>query len=219
MEPTSLHPYTDDLVKAYVEQLPSDIEITDQSLRGIGAGFARFLADQGPTFAADGLSLTAWEARIDRGLAMLLRPPSRLFIEAGLPIDIARRLPIRLDLHEGRMGGGYLPAHLANDALALIDRNLVRNVRRMSDAEMDAPRLQGLMTEAVRYASSHGMGLFEAIGVVVDSEPASWPAGRHVRVMPADKALLDRIQTALKPPPKPGRFSRILGRFSGPQAS
>lgn len=215
MEPTSLHPYTSDLVKAYVEQLPSDIEITDQSLRGIGAGFARFLAEQGPTFAADGLSLTAWEARIDRGLAMLLRPPSRLFIEAGLSVETARKLPIRLDLHEGRMGGGYLPAHLANDAMTLIDGNLERSVRRMSDAEMDAARLQGLMTEAVRYASSHGMGLFEAIGVVVDSEPASWPAGRRVHVMPADKELLDRIQAALKPPPKPGRVARLFGRFSG----
>ncbi len=214
MEPCSLHPFSDELVQAYVDQLPDEIGVSDRALRDLGAGFARFLAEHGPTFAADGLSLTTWEARIDRGMAMLLRPPSRLFGDAGLSLEIARKLPIRLDLHEGRMGGGFLPARLTPDAVRLLDRNLERSVRRMNEAELDAARLQGLMTEAVRYAGDRNMGLFEAIGVVVDSEPRSWPAGGSVIVTPTDRQLQQRITLALKPPPQPGRLSRLMGRIS-----
>ncbi|MBX3070283.1 MAG: hypothetical protein KF883_07320 [Thermomicrobiales bacterium] len=215
MEPCSLHPYSEELAKAYVDQLPDELDLSDRGLRDLSSGFARFLAEHGPTFAADGLSLTAWEARIDRGLAMLLRPPSRLFGDVGLPAEVARKLPIRLDLHEGQMGGGYLPARLAGDAAALLDRNLERSVRRMAEAEMDAARLQGLMTEAVQYADAHNLGLFEAIGVVVDTEPASWPRSGRVVVMPSDRDVQQRVALALKPEPKPGRLSKLLGRFSG----
>jgi len=213
LEPTSLHLVSQELAQEFVKGISLPPEPSERELQRVGAGFARYLTDHGTTFCAEGLSLTAWEARVDRGLSMLLRPPSRLFADAGMPIGAARELPIRLDLHEGVMGGCYLPARLITQALEMLDRNLERNVKRMAEAEMDAIRLQGLMIEAVRTAGATGLGLYEAIGVVIPDEPSSWPVGQPVHTHPTDRELQKRIQVALKPPEEPGVLKRILGRF------
>lgn len=213
MEPTSLHLVSQELAQEYVSGLAMPVEPSEIDLFRIGADFARYLSDQGATFCADGLSLTAWEARVDRGLSMLLRPPSRLFADAGLPIGIARDFPIRLDLYEGAMGGCYLPARLIAQAIVLLDRNLDRSVKRMAEAEMDAVRLQGRMLEAVHAAGAAGHGLFEALGVVISDEPSSWPSGQPVLTHPTDRDFRNRIELALKPPEEPGALMRLLGRF------
>ncbi|MGD9711600.1 MAG: hypothetical protein AB7V46_05975 [Thermomicrobiales bacterium] len=215
MEPCSLHPVSDELAQAYVQDLRLGETPTDRELMAMEAGFARFLSERGPSFASDGLSLTAWEARVDRGISMLLRPPSRLFSQAGMDERISRRLPIRLDYQEGQMGGCYLPARLMAQAEEILDRNLERSVRRLAEANMDAHLLQGLILEAVRTARSANQGLFEAIGVVIADVPESWPAGGAVVTAPSDRAVRSRIDAALKPADEPGRLRRLFGRSSG----
>ena len=133
MELCSLHPFDLETVHQYVLSVtgqdglaaPSPQQETwwrwvigearrgyDRAVAGDGDGasaltygLAQVLATQQPSFFCAGMSLTAWEARIDRGIGMLMRPPSRLFTDAGLDIAPARVLPIRLDLARGMMGG------------------------------------------------------------------------------------------------------------------
>src|SRR5690606_42120246 len=51
------------------------------------------LGTRHPTFAAPGFGLTLWEARVDRGVGMYLRPPAGLFRELGLDLrSEARRV-------------------------------------------------------------------------------------------------------------------------------
>ena len=237
VELCSLHPISDALAAAYVQQLTNsslsiserpDHEATgltsggaigvngftqpnigDRQIQQIGFGLAQFLALEHPVYAGQSLALTSWEARVDLGIAMMIRPPSRLFTDAGLPARIARMMPIRLDLGEGMMGGAYIPARLMPQVHELVSRNLKRSVRRMIDADMDATTLQGLMMEAVEYAATNELGLFEAIGLVDFSEPATWPPGIRVHNRPSDKGVVQRVALAAKPEPKPGAISRV----------
>src|SRR5689334_7536674 len=77
----------------------------------LGLALATFLADRRPRFVLSESSLTSWEAQIDRGIGMLLRPPARLLIDAGLDRPIAQQLAIRLDHSRGSMAGAFVPAH------------------------------------------------------------------------------------------------------------
>jgi hypothetical protein len=242
VELCSLHPVSDTLAAAYVQQLKLDsmhfpgqsdaggseirgresigsngiprAGLDDRQLQQVGFGLAQFLALEHPTFAGQGLALTSWEARVDRGIAMLVRPPSRLFADAGLPVQIARRIPIRLDLGEGMMGGGYIPARLMPQAQEMVYRNIKRSVRRMIDAEMNATTLQALMMEAVDYAAASHLGLFEAVGLVDFSDPATWPPGSQVHNRPSDKGILQLVADAARPDPKPSRISRLFNRLN-----
>jgi hypothetical protein len=123
-------------------------------------------------------------------------------------------MPIRLDLSEGMMGGAYIPARLMPQAHELVNRNIKRSIRRMIDADMDAELLQGLMMEAVTYAASNNLGLFEAIGLVDFSDPSTWPPGMHVHNRPITKDIIQRVTIAAKPDPKPGKLSRLLTRLN-----
>lgn len=87
--------------------------------------------------------LTQLEARFDRGIGMLLRPPSRLFADAGLETVAARRMPIRLDASGGSMGGAVLPPNQVAQFRARLETSLERLARRMAEAEMDAPAYVG----------------------------------------------------------------------------
>lgn len=182
---------------------------------------ARGLAAQTPTFAHAGLSLTTWEARVDRGIGMLMRPPARLLIDAGLEPMIARKLPIRLDLSHGTMGGAYLPARLMEQLDRQLDGRLERSVRRLVEAEADALAVMGLMVEVVAYARANGLALFEAIDVVNDyGDALGIPTAQ---ILLADKRRLDRgvrarIEVAAKPPKKPGLWARLIHRGSPPVA-
>jgi hypothetical protein len=236
MEFCTLHPINEQHVKAYVEQATSLVSpevrdalwsgsrassrgsnrparLTERQSQEVSFALAQVLARQYPVFAADGLSLTTWEARVDRGLAMLIRPPARLLAEAGIDPAVVRGMPIRLDLTFGMMGGAYLPARLIPEAEVLLERNLRRSVRRMTDADMDAQQLQAMMIEAVRYARSNSVGLFEAIGLVDPYDSATWPTTMMVRAAPTDQELVERIAQAAKPDPKPGLLSRLRGRI------
>jgi hypothetical protein len=186
----------------------------------ITLALAQELARQYPSFFSDGFGLTTWETRIDRGIGMLMRPPSRLFIDAGLERRQVEAMPIRLDLHGGLMGGAYIPARLIPDLRELLDSRLERMARRLHEAEYDAFAMLGLMQRAADYAAGHQLGLFEAIGVI-------GPHGEHEKgttVIVPDRRQMDieqvrRIEAAILPPKKQGLISRILGRSKNEPAS
>lgn len=178
-------------------------------------GLAQVLATRQPSFFCEGVCLTSWEARIDRGIGMLMRPPSRLFIDAGLDIAPARVLPIRLDLARGMMGGAFIPARLVPDLERLLDARIERVVRRLIDADFDGVAVMGLMLEAARFARERGLGLYEAMDVITPSAPEAMPPG--ARVVVADRKRIEpglrkRLEQAAKPPKKPGLLSRMFGR-------
>ncbi|MGB3330996.1 MAG: hypothetical protein WBA46_18675 [Thermomicrobiales bacterium] len=176
-------------------------------------GLAQALAVELPVYFQQGFGFTTWEARVDRGLGMLLRPPSRLFVEAGLPEPVARTMPIRLDLQQGMMGGAWIPARLVPDLERQLDLRLERTAKRLADGEFDAYAMLGLMLEAATYARQQGLGLFEAMDVV---GPEGELQGAGTVVIPDRRrlspAVQERIAVAITPPKQPGLLARLFGR-------
>ncbi len=181
----------------------------------ISLGFAQVLATAQPTFYLPGASLTALEARIERGVGMLMRPPSRLFGEAGLDVPSARAMPIRLDLGSGSMGGAFVPARLVPQFAALLRERETRLVRRMVEAEMDAVAVYGLLLQTAEWAEARGLGLFEALDAIVPEVPEADPPGAAIAApnrKALDPAVRRRLEEAAKPPKKPGLLSRLFGQ-------
>jgi hypothetical protein len=175
-------------------------------------GLAGWLAMGQPVFAHQGLSLSSWEARVDRGSGMLLRPPSRLFGDAGLDPAIARAMPIRIEGGDAMTGGAYVPARLMRDYLDRLEQHSERSVRRLNEAEQDGPELTALVLQAARYADAHGFGLYEAVDLLDGSDPGTWPAGARVISRATDRAEVERLRLASLPPKEPGLIARLLGR-------
>lgn len=175
-------------------------------------GLGALLATQQPVFARQGLSLSSWEARVDRGSGMLLRPPSRLFIDAGLDPAVARGMPIRIEGGDGLMGGAWVPSRLIGQYLERLDNNLERSVRRMNEADLDGAAMLGVMYEAARFSVQNGLGLYEMVDLLDASDPSTWPPDARVVTRSNDKALAERIQLATQPPKEPGLIARLLGR-------
>lgn len=177
------------------------------------SGLALFLAERGPSFVFPETSLSMWEATIERGIGMYLRPPSRLFVEAGIERALVQQLPIRLDASAGMMGGSYVPAHLIEPLSRVLDERLARQMRRMVEAEIDAVATMGLMQDALTYARERGAGLFEAADVVGPEMPGDFQlivASRNR--LPKD--VRKRLEEAAKPQKEQGLFRRI---FTGGQ--
>jgi hypothetical protein len=235
MEQCSLHPLDLDVVGAYVNALEgqSSAHFSAWALRelepaqrgyqrakdgiedgaiAVGFGLAKLLAEAQPSFVHEGLSLTIWEARIDRGIGMMMRPPSRLFVDAGLNVVAARALPIRLDVTRGMMAGAYVPDRLMDRLEEYLDNRLERLVRRMVEADLEAVPTMALVLEAVQYSKRSGLGLFEAVDAISLDAPGAWPP--DARVVVADRrriepALRKRLEAATKPPKKPSLLSRL----------
>jgi hypothetical protein len=168
-----------------------------------------------PVFFVPGLGFTQLEAKFDRGIGMLLRPPSRLFGDAGLETIAARAMPIRLDASGGIMGGAFMPPAQMPRFCDLLEQRLDRLARRMAEAELDAPAFLGVLLEASAYAADRGLGLYEAADVVVPGVPASEPPG--LRLVTPDRKRLERdlrrrLEAAARPPKEPGFLARMLGR-------
>lgn len=228
MEWTSLHPLDVERAAAFLELARANPDFTEtlnpsrtpgeSAVNRLTLGLARFLSSESPVFFHDGLSLTTFEARIDRGIGMLLRPPSRLFLDLGLDPAIARVMPIRLDLQHGGMGGAFVPARLVPQMRTILDERMVRILRRLNEADYDGVATLGLLIEAVDYAVERGLGLFEAIDAISPDHPATWPAGAVV--LGADPKRLDRdlrkrLEAAAKPEKRPGLIRRIMGGHGG----
>jgi hypothetical protein len=161
------------------------------------------------------LGFTQLEAKFDRGIGMLLRPPSRLFGDAGLETGAARAMPIRLDASGGVMGGAHMPPALTSRFRDLLEQRMDRLARRMAEAELDAPAFIAILLDASAYAADRGLGLVEAADVVVPGVPASEPPG--LRLIAPDRKRLDRdlrrrLEEAARPPREPGLFARLIGR-------
>jgi len=243
---TTLHPIDPEILRRYVAavggELPAEAVIVatpdpvwgerllERASRGFAAaqrgeetganmvslGLAQLLATAHPTFYLPGAAFSFWEARVDRGLGMLLRPPSRLFGEAGLPAAAARAMPIRLDAAGGAMGGAFVPARLVPQLRRLLEERETRLVRRLAEAELDAVPLFALLLDAAAYADERGLGLYEAIDAVVPDIPAADPPSARILVPDRkriDPALRRRLEEAAKPPKKPGLLARLRHRL------
>ncbi|MFM9105399.1 MAG: hypothetical protein ACKOWF_01715 [Chloroflexota bacterium] len=188
---------------------------SEEGANAVSFGLAQALAARYPAFVVPGASLTAWEARIDRGAGMLLRPPSRLFGEAGLPPAVARAMPIRLDPAMSMMGGAHVPARLVPRFREMLEEREARLLRRLAEAEMDAAPIYAAVLEAAAWAADRGLGLYEAVDVVVPGAPAALPPGANVILPDArrlPKETRRRLEAAARPPKPPGLLSRLLGR-------
>jgi hypothetical protein len=186
----------------------------------VGYGLARVLGATEPVFYLPGMGLTHLEAKIDRGAGMLLRPPSRLFADAGLEPVAARAMPIRIDAAGGMMGGAFIPPALTPRFRELLEQRMERLARRIAEAEMDAPALLGTLLQAAAYAAERGYGLVEAIDVVVPDVPESAPPG--LRLVVPDRKRLDRelrarLEAAARPPKEPGVLARLFRRGGAPR--
>lgn len=233
MELYTLHPLPDDAVASFLQQISDCGMSTDGNTRNgfcsrfpfrplvvnsnprpneLSFAFAAWLAIEQPVFANQGWGLSTWEARIDRGSGMLLRPPSRLFAEAGVEQHSARAMPIRIASGDSMMGGAFVPPRLMTQYLQRLDTHLERSVRRLVDAELDPVSSMGMMIEAARYATQNGFGLYEAIDLLDPTDPASWPPGVRVVTHSIDNALIERIRFASRPPKEPGLVARLFGR-------
>lgn len=201
-------------LEAARRQAPAMSAGSEDAACAVGYALGIALSREHPVFAAPRFGLTVWEAQIDRGIGMLMRPPSRLLMDAGLDTAAARAMPIRLDLSRGMMGGAYVPARLVPDLATFLDQHEVRIARRLAAAEYDPVAMLGLLLETVSYARERGLGLYEAMDVA-SSDLTPRLAG--ARVVGADpkrmpKELRTRLAEAAKPPRKPRIFSRLLGR-------
>jgi hypothetical protein len=239
MELISLHPFDPEVASRYVKVLvagdaPDEswrawwdgtaVAALDQAREGsedaanqISLGLARALSHAHPVFVHQGFGLTTWEARIDRGVGMLMRPPSRLFVDAGLDRQAVQSMPIRLDLQRGLMGGAYVPSRLVGDLYELLDFRLDRMARRLHEAEYDAVAVLGLMFEAVGYARERGLGLYEALDAVGPPIPGMLLIEPDPRRL--DRELRDRIEQAIKAQKGPGLLSRLFGRGQSPASN
>lgn len=182
----------------------------------ISFGLAGWLALRQPAFARQGLCLSSWEARVDRGSGMMLRPPSRLFADAGLDTSVARAMPIRIELGDAMMGGAYVPARLMNDYLCRLEQQRERSVRRLNEAELDGPELMALMLQAGRFAAERGFGLYEAVDLLDGLDPGTWPANARVISMADDRIAVETFRRESLPPKEPGIIARLLGKRRSP---
>jgi hypothetical protein len=187
----------------------------EAAVNAISLGLARMLAVTHPVFYMPDMGFTQIEARFDRGLGMLLRPPARLFLDAGLETRVARTMPIRLDASGGSMGGAFMPPSLTGPFREHLEARMERLARRMAEAEMDAPAYIGQLLDVAAYVTDNGLGLYEATDVFVPGVLESQPPG--IRLLQPDrkrlpKELRQRLEEASRPPREPGFFSRLLGR-------
>jgi hypothetical protein len=242
MQPSALHPFDPSLAVPFVEAVTGAAtgpipgidpgwsslvtrtarqgmerarEGLERGLHEVTAAFGQMAAAQHPSFAHEGLSLTSWEAQIDRGAGMLMRPPARLLIEAGLDPALGRRLAIRLDFTLGVMGGAYVPPRLVPQLATLLEHRFERLVKRLVAAEMDPLPYMSLLMETVTYANDRGLGIYETLGVIVPEAPESVPPGGQLVLYDRkriDPDLRKRIETAAKPPKEAGKLARLLGR-------
>ena len=232
MNVVSLHPIALEVVHRYVGDITGSAVMAGPSPRRddvewarrgnetaanrLTYGLALALAEVGPVYCHTDFGLSFWEAQVDRGLGMLLRPPSRMFMDAGLDAQTARVMPIRLDPQLGMMGGAYLPARLVGKALEQFEEHLERTVKRLVNAEIDPLPVTGLMHEALHQARAHGVGLYEAQDVV--GPGGEGRPGMEI-VLPDqrrwDRDFVEQVVDFATPPKTPGLLQRLFGRPGG----
>ncbi len=221
MEIVSLHPVDDEIVRTYLDTVEAGV--LDRAASGstraanqVTFGLAEQLTQQSPSFASRPFGLSFWEAQVDRSMGMVMRPPSRLFIAAGMDRRIAATMPIRLEAQAGTMGGAWIPARLIGEALDGFDAHLERSAKRLLDAEIDPILAIELMRASLTHAHERRLGLFEAQDVIVPGVTVSGQTviGPDLARLPAD--VLARIEAVIVPPKKPGLLDRLFRRTDSP---
>jgi hypothetical protein len=207
----TLHLITTADVAAFLAQR-DDIRagMAERQKRQVMVDLAVYLAGWNPTWYFDEISLSGMEASIERGIGMMLRPLSRILIDAGLDRAIAQQFPIRLDANTGPAGGAYIPATLVAQVRELLESRLERQIGRMRDAEMDAVANIGTMLLALSAAEQAGSGVYEAAGIPATALQTGQTvvyAGR--KSLPPE--LRTRLENAAKPQRKPGLIARMFG--------
>lgn len=230
MEFISLHPFDTNIAASYIaalqgEQAPDprwaawwrdDLRTalpelargSEAAANRLTTGLALAMTTEHPAFLQEGFGFTTWEARVDRGIGMLMRPPARVFVDAGIDRRLVEDMPIRIDLQGGMMGGAYVPDRLMDKLDELLDQRLERMAQRLKDAEFDPFPMIGLMRQAVDYARERNLGLYEAIDVVLPGMSVVRAADKKAM----DPALRARIEAAITPEKKPGLFGRLFGK-------
>lgn len=237
MEMMSLHPLDEAIVERFVAAVtgeappepawqpwwPRELPVLLERMRAgderastaVTLSLAYALGTRHPTFAAPGFGLTLWEARVDRGVGMYLRPPARLFRDLGLGLDVLRTMPIRVDTNLGLMGGAFIPAHLVPKVKELLETREQRMARRLREAEYDPVVALTLFNDAVAYALERNLGLFEALDAVGPGGESVYGGeviiGSRDRVPKAERRRIDELS---KPPKKPGLLQRMFNRES-----
>jgi hypothetical protein len=207
----TLHLITTDDVAAFLQSRPEIVELpNEREAKRLLLDLATFLSERQPAWYFDEISLSGWEASIERGIGMMLRPPSRILIDAGMDRDLAHALPIRLEATGGPSAGAYIPATLIPQARQLLEARLDRQLARLRDAEMDPVANVGAMLAALETAEAAGTGLLEAAGVAHGSLGKGQPlVVAERKSLPPD--LRKRLEAAAKPPKKPGLLARLRG--------
>lgn len=228
MHQVCLHLYSPEIATKYIqalrgEQMPTwdwwqaDLpefitrEVSEAEANLLTSGITMAMAEQYPTFHFDFIGLTHWEAMIDRGVGMLMRPPARIFVDHGHNPYLIDKMPIRLDMQGGfPMGGSWVPPHLIPRLHEMIEQRLELWARRISEAEMDPYPVLGAFHMATEEAMKQGLGLIESMDVLP----------RNARVVETpnrkkmDPALRERIDLALKED-KQSLMDKLFRRGSG----
>jgi len=195
--------------------LPRAAQKDEAAANRITFGFAAVLATRHPVFLMPNAALTQIESRIDRGLGMHMRPPSRLFLEAGMDPVVARSLPIRLDPAMSLMGGCWIPARLVPTVAAAVQQHEQRILRRMAEADLDPAPMYAQLRDTLTYCVANTLALYESVDVVTPGVRASVPPGARLVVPDAkrlDKAERKRLEELARPP-KPEKEPSLLARM------
>lgn len=212
MHQVCLHLYSPDIATQYIQSLRGEVapiwswwqadlpelltrEVSEQEATRLTSGITLAMAEQYPTFYFETVGLTFWEAMIDRGIGMLMRPPARIFVDHGHNPYLIDKMPIRLELQGGfPMGGAWIPPHLIPKLHEMIDQRLDLWAKRIQEAEMDPYPMLTTIHMATEEAMKQGLGLVESMDVL--------PPGSSVIQTPdrkrMDPVIRERIHAALQ---------------------
>lgn len=206
MQLITVHMYSPEIATRYIQSLRGEIApewswweedlpklvkepLTEPQANRITTGLALAMADANPTFHLEGFGLTTWEAMIDRGIGMLMRPPARIFVDNDVHPLYVHSMPIRLDLQGGIMGGAWIPPHLIGKLDEMVDSRLELWAKRLHEAENDPYAMLATMRMVVDEAKSSGLGLIESINTL---QP-----GASVIATPERKKLNPELRAAI----------------------
>jgi hypothetical protein len=211
MHQICLHLYSPDIATRYIQALRGEEDprwswweddlpmfltraVSEIEANKLTSGIALAMAEQNPTFFYDSCGLTTWEAMIDRGVGMMMRPPARIFVDHGHNPYLINSMPIRLDMQGGfPMAGAWVPPHLLPRLYEMIETRMDLWARRIHEAELDPYPLLTTLHMAAEEAMKHGLGLIESMDVL--------PPGSRVVETPdrkkMDPEMRARIQAAI----------------------
>src|SRR5690606_28475056 len=142
MQQVCLHLYSPDIATKFIKSLRGEEvpewswwqgdmtelmsrEVSEDEANRLTSSIALAMAEQYPSFYYEFCGLTHWEAMIDRGVGMLMRPPARVFVDHGHNPYLVDKMPIRLEMQGGfPMGGAWVPPHLIPKLQEMIEQRL-----------------------------------------------------------------------------------------------